>query len=596
MPDKPVRDTQASKPGNPYGSSRLLARLWQGYLHNHIGWMALALFFMVLEGATLGAFSYLLKPMFDYVFVGRDANAIWWVGGAVLGLFVLRAITAVGQKTILTRIAQRSSSDMQADLLEHLLSLDSSFFHKNSPGALMERLQGDTVAVQGVWGVIISGVGRDTVALISLLSVALSIDWVWTLVAVMGAPLLILPTYLLQRYIRRKTRQMREQASDRSTRLDEIFHGINAIKLNRMEAYQMGRFRAIIDDIVAAQVKTAAGNAMIPALIDIITGLGFFGVLVLGGQQIISGQKTVGDFMSFFTAMSLAFQPLRRLGGASGIWQVAAASLERLYRLFDEKPSITSPAQPQPMPEATDLVLKDVRFAYEDMPVLDGISFTAKAGETTALVGASGAGKSTIFNVLTRLVDPRSGQVTIGGAPLDTLDLAALRARFSVVTQESALFDETLRENILLGRKDVPEAALQAALEAAHVSDFLDQMPGGLDAPAGPRGANLSGGQRQRIAIARALLQGAPVLLLDEATSALDAQSEAVVQAALERLGAGRTTLVIAHRLSTIRNADRIIVMDKGRVVDQGTHGELLARGGLYASLYALQFQSDPAA
>ena len=578
-----------------YTSRALMARLWHGYLKPHIWWMLLAFVLMVMEGSTLGILSYMLQPMFDHVFVGGDVDAIWWVGGIIFGLFLMRAITEVSQKTILTRIAQKTSTTMQIDLLRHMMRLDSVFFQKNPPGALMERVQGDTTAVQGVWAVVISGVGRDMVSLVVLLGVAISIDWVWAAVAIVGAPLLVLPIYILQKYIRRKTNTMRQQAAERSTRLDEVFHGINPIKLNLLEAYQMGRFNDIIDKIVRIEIRTAAGRAMIPSLIDIITGLGFFGVLIIGGQEIIAGDKTVGQFMSFFTAMALAFQPMRRLGGIAGIWQVAAASLERLYRLFDEKPTITSPARPAAPVAAgnTKLELTDVTFAYDETPVLNGTTLIAEAGKTTALVGASGAGKSTIFNVLTRLVEPQSGTTTIGGTPIKALALSDLRSMFSVVTQDALLFDETLRENILLGRTDITDSQLNNALDAAHVTDFLDKLPNGLDTPAGPRGSNLSGGQRQRVAIARAILRDTPILLLDEATSALDAHSEAVVQKALERLSKGRTTLVIAHRLSTIQSADKIVVMERGKVVDEGTHEELLAGGGIYADLHRLQFKEN---
>ncbi len=578
-----------------YSSRSLMARLWQSYLKPHAWWMVLAFVLMVIEGSTLGILSYMLQPMFDHVFVGGDSAAIWWVGGVIFGLFVVRAITQLSQKTILTRVAQKTSTAMQTDLLRHLMRLDSVFFQKNPPGALMERVQGDTTAVQHVWSVIISGVGRDMVSLVVLLGLAISIDWVWAVVATVGAPLLVLPVYILQKYIRRKTKHMREQASMRSTRLDEVFHGINPIKLNRLEDYQLGRFTSIIDKIVSAEIKTAASRAMIPSLIDIITGLGFFGVMIVGGQDIIEGEKTVGQFMSFFSAMALAFQPMRRLGNIAGIWQVAAASLERLYRLFDEQPTITSPTEPAPPVTKgnTALNLTDVVFAYDNTPVLNSTSFVAEAGKTTARVGASGAGKSTVFNVLTRLVEPQSGSTTIGGTPINTLALSDLRSMFSVVTQDSLLFDETIRENILLGRTDVTEAALKDALDSAHVSDFIDKLPQGLDSPAGPRGSNLSGGQRQRVAIARAILRNTPILLLDEATSALDAQSEAVVQKALERLSKTRTTLVIAHRLSTIQSADKIVVMEKGRVADQGTHEELLAKGGIYANLHRLQFKES---
>ncbi|MEP3297965.1 MAG: ABC transporter ATP-binding protein, partial [Pseudoruegeria sp.] len=409
------------KPSDPYNSKALLHRLWHGYLKKHTGWMLLALFFMLIEGSTLGILSYLLQPMFDLVFVDGRADALLWVGSAILGLFLLRGATNIFQKIILTTVAQKTSTEMQSNLVKHLMSLDSAFYQTNPPGALMERVQGDTVSVQNVWSVIISGVGRDMVSLVSLFAVAITVDWYWTLLALIAVPVLILPMGMLQRYIRKKARQTRVQASLRSTRLDEVFHGINPIKLNRMEAYQANRFDAIVKRIVKVEIRTAAMRSMIPAMIDIVTGIGFFGVVVIGGQDIISGDKTVGQFMSFFTAMALAFQPLRRLGGIAGTWQVAAASLERLYRLFDEKPTIVSATAPAALiaQDQTKIVLKDVHLSYGDQPVLRGASFVAEAGKTTALVGASGAGKSTVFNVLTRIVDPQSGLVSLGGTKVD---------------------------------------------------------------------------------------------------------------------------------------------------------------------------------
>jgi len=298
--------------------------------------------------------------------------------------------------------------------------------------------------------------------------------------------------------------------------------------------------------------------------------------------------------MSFFTAIGFAFEPLRRLGGVSGVWQVAAAAMERVRELMEAKPSIVSPANPVAAPKGIPgVALKDVELSYGDTKVLYGLSLVAEAGQTTALVGASGAGKSTVFNLLARLVEPQKGKVEIGGVSVSTMALADLRGLISVVSQDAALFDETLRENILLGRTDVTDARLQEVLKAAHVADFLDKLPAGLDSPVGPRGSNLSGGQRQRVAIARALLRDTPILLLDEATSALDAESEKVVQDALDRLSHGRTVIVIAHRLSTVREADKIVVMDRGRVVDEGPHDVLLERGGIYSRLHDLQFKTD---
>ena len=563
--------------------------MWRDYLRAHWPAMALAMGLMVIEGSTLGALSWMLEPLFDKVFAGGQSQMIWWVGGAIFGLFIIRAITSVASRTVMASVAFNTSSKMQTDLLRHLLTLDQRFYKANPPGALIERVQGDTQAVQAIWGVFITGAGRDTVSLVALFAVAISIDPVWTLAALVGAPVLIAPTALAQRYIRRKTRQMRERSSDRATRLDEVFHGIAAVKLNGMEAYQTGRFEKLVGQIRQAQVKMSATQATIPALIDVVTGLGFFVVLLLGGRQIIAGERTVGEFMSFFTAMALAFQPLRRLGGLAGSWQTAAASLERIYRLFDTRATITTPATALPMPQGTTIELRDVRLSYGDTAVLRGLSFTAEEGRTTALVGPSGAGKSTVFNLLTRLVDPDSGEITLGGAPIAQLDLAALRARFASVSQDAALFDETLRENILLGHDATAPEALRRALLAAHVAEFADALPQGIESPAGPRGSALSGGQRQRVAIARAILRDAPVLLLDEATSALDTVSEAKVAQALEELSQGRTTLVIAHRLSTVRNADKIVVIVEGQAVEQGSHAELIAADGAYAALCRMQ-------
>ncbi|MFN4158555.1 MAG: ABC transporter ATP-binding protein [Gemmobacter sp.] len=573
-----------------YTSGRLFGRLWHGWLRQHRGLMAVALAIMVIEGSTLGTLSYLLKPLFDQVFAPGGSGSVTWVGLAILGLFVLRAVTSILSKTILTLVAQRTATAMQVDLLRHLLTLEQGFFQTNPPGALIERVQGDTAAVQGIWTTLITGAGRDAIALLGLLVVAITIDPIWTLAALVGAPLLILPTIAVQRYIRRKTGAMRDEAQGRATRLDEVFHGIEAVKLNAMEDYQTARFAATVARIRRAEVKMAAGRATIPALIDVVTGLGFFLVLILAGREIAAGTRTVGDFMAFFSAMALTFQPLRRLGDLSGFWQVAATSLERLFRLFDTTPAPRAPATAR-MPEGPlSVAFKDVHFAYPGAgPALSGLSFTAEAGRMTAIVGPSGAGKTTVFSLLTALARPTSGRILIGGTDAATLPLDDLRAAFAVVSQNAALFDETLRENLAMGRDLAPDR-LARVLAAARVADFLPALPQGLDTPAGPRGSALSGGQRQRVAIARALLRDAPILLLDEATSALDAASEAAVTEALLQIAQGRTTLVIAHRLATVRHADRIVVMEGGRAVDIGTHHDLLARGGLYADLCRLQF------
>jgi ABC-type multidrug transport system fused ATPase/permease subunit len=577
-------------------ATRLFAWLWRDYLRPHKTLFIGALVLMAIEGSMLGFLSWMIQPMFDDVFVEGDQGTLWWVGIGIMIIFCVRAVSGSGQKVLMTRLTQLSAASMRNHLLRHVMELDSSYHQSHPPGQLIERVQGDVTAVNQIWSSVATGVGRDLIALIALFSVAISVDWKWTAIALAGIPFLVLPSLAAQAYVRRRSGVARELAGRMSTRLDEVFHGINPIKLNALETYQSNQYAALQKQRVKAEVKSATGKAAVPALIDIMTGIGFLGVLVFGGSEIIAGEKTVGQFMSFFTAMSLTFEPLRRLGAMSGQWQTAAASIDRIRAILTVQPTLISPASPMPKPVGAPAISFDnVTLEYGDLPVLRGTSFTAKAGQTTALVGASGAGKSTIFNVLTRLVDPKSGAVTIGDAPTTALSLPDLRSLFSVVAQDAALFDESLRDNILLGRNDITDDTLKSVLDAAHVSDFLGNQPDGLDSPAGPRGSNLSGGQRQRVAIARALLRDTPILLLDEATSALDTKSEAIVQSALEKLSVGRTTLVIAHRLSTVRNADSIIVMDQGRVVDQGTHDALLERGGLYADLYNLQFAQSQA-
>jgi ABC-type multidrug transport system fused ATPase/permease subunit len=581
-PDRPA----AAAPAEPrYDARRILPWLWRGYLRRHTPLLLVATVFMVLEGAALGLLSYMVQPMFDRIFVAGDTGAIPLVGGAIMGLFLLRACSSIVQRVLMTRVAQRSVAAMQSDLVAHLMGLGAAFHGAMPPGALMERVQGDTAAVLKVWRTLIQGAARDAVSLVSLVAVAAAIDPWWTLTALVGVPALVLPAAVLQRYVRRKTLSVRERAAERSTRLSEIFHGIVPVTLGGMEAYQHARFTRLVDRIVRAEVRMSAGQASLPALIDVVTGVGFLAVLLVGGREVASGEKSLGEFMAFFTAMALAFQPLRKLGGLAGIWQTAAASLERLMRLFDAEPAIRPPARPRPVPEgAPEIRFEGVSFAHGDLPVLHGVSLTAEAGRTTALVGPSGAGKSTVLDLVARLHDPVSGRVTWGGVPLTAFDPAALRARLSVVAQDAALFDETIRENVTLGRP-VTEEALRHAVEAAGVAEFADALPTGLETRAGVRGSALSGGQRQRVAIARALLRDTPALLLDEPTSALDARSEARVSDALGRLTAGRTTIVVAHRLQTVRAAHRIVVLEDGRVADQGTHAELAARGGLYRGL-----------
>ena len=550
--------------------------------------IAVAAVLMTVEGAALGGFAYMIQPLFDDMFEAGSMSGVAWVAFVICGLFMVRALAGFTQRLLLTWIGLNVTIALQSRLVNHLLALDMRFFSENSPGSLIERVRGDTTALQSLAASVVISIGRDTMTVVSLLAVMLLSDPLWTLIALIGLPLVVLPLLALQTFIRNTARLSRETAARLSTQLDEMFHGIQSIKLNRLERQQEKRFDGEVGRFLRHSFRSAIGVALNPALIDVVAAIGFVAVLYYGGAQIIAGEKTVGEFMSFFTALGLIFEPLRRLSNIVGQVQAAVASLDRLYAVLETKPTILPPATPNPITPGA-IRFDEVTFGYDEAEVLKAISFVAEDGQTTGIVGPSGAGKTTIFALLTRLVDPQSGQISIGGTPIDTVDITGLRDTVAVVGQETALFDETIAQNIRLGRLDASDADIMQAAKDAGVWDFAEHLPDGLDTLVGPRGSSLSGGQRQRVAIARAMLKSAPILLLDEPTSALDARSENLVQAALERLSKGRTTLVIAHRLSTIRDADKIIVLDRGRVVEEGTHDALMTADGAYAKLHALQ-------
>jgi ABC-type multidrug transport system fused ATPase/permease subunit len=564
--------------------------LWRGYLRRHMWVLAIIVVLMMIEGSMVGGLAWMMQPLFDGVFVGGSKSQLWMVGGIVLGLFLIRGVLSVVHRVLMTKIAKQSVADLQNDLLRHLLQLDLSFFSRYAPGYLMERVNGDVQAVAGIWALLVRGAARDLIGLVSLFAVMLSIDWLWTVAALVGAPLLLFPSLVAQRYTRKQAVKAREVAANMATRLNEAFHGVGTIKLNGLERYYTDRYRALTKRQIEVEVKTLFGTAVIPSLVDVMSGIGFACVIIYGGYEIISGAKTVGQFMAFFSALGLAFEPLRRLAGISGLINAASVSIQRMRDIFNHQPTLLGPDNPKPVQPFGDIEFKNVSLEFGETPVLRDVSFRAPAGKTTAIVGASGAGKTTIFNALTRLYAHSSGAITISGLANTKIDPSALRTCISVVSQDSLLFDETLGENITLDARDTDPSKLDEVVAAAHVGDFLPSLAQGMDTEVGPRGSNLSGGQRQRVAIARALLRDTPILLLDEATSALDTQSEVLVQNALEKLSKNRTTLVIAHRLSTIVSADHIIVMDRGRVIEQGTHTELIAAGGHYSDLCRLQF------
>ena len=581
---------EISKIGN-YSHGQLFKWIWSDYLKKYKLLIILVVLLMAVEGSTFGLLSYFIEPMFDQVFAKGDYGAIKLVGFSVAGIFILRAFSAFFNKLITTYIGQNVIATLQKNLLSHLLTFSPTFFQKNSPGSLIERVRGDTAAIERVWATVLAGSFRDLIAVFSLIIVAISIDPIWALIALLGAPLLVIPVFFLRVLIQKTTRNSRSAAADVATRLDEIFHGISSIKLISGEQREYNKFSNRLEKFVKNSIFSEAGIAAVPSLMDIIAGIGFVGVLTYGGYQIIEGTKTIGEFMSFFTAIALLFEPVRRLGTIAGAWHAVFTNLERLRNIFDLSTEIISPEKNNSKKaDFTQIIaFENLSLTINEKKILDNVSFSAFPGKTTALVGPSGAGKTTLFNLLGRLIDPDQGNISIGDIAINQMDLNDLRENLSFVSQDSWLFDESIEENIKVGNPNASQAEFQDAVLAANAHDFIEEMPKKEKTPVGPRGSNLSGGQRQRIAIARAILRDTPILLLDEPTSALDNEAEKQIQNALSSLSEGRTTLIIAHNISAIKNANKIIVLNSGKIVGQGTHDELLLNCSVYQSLYQME-------
>ncbi len=579
-----------------HSSAYLVRWVWQNYLRRQLPRLLGAAAFMTVQGGMLGVLSYLMRPVFDEVFAEQDRGALIFVGLGVCAAFVVRGTSGFIQRVMMSAVGERMKFDVQQDLMLRILMLDKRFFEDNPAGDLIQRVKNDIGSVQSVWQGAIAPGFRDAISVGTLVVVALSIDWVWTLIALAGIPLLASPVFLLQRVTRKYSLRAAVANAGIIIRLEEILQNIREIKLYRAEKSQQTAFVQTADVVKRATVRTEAAVASVPMLVDYIAGLGFLGFLLVAGNDVISGEKTVGQFMSFFTAVVLLFDPVKRLGNLLSAWQNLKVALERIYAVYSSTPTIIDPDEPEePVDRADGLEVEFDRVALSlnGKSIIRDFSFIAEAGKVTAIVGPSGAGKTTVFNLLTRIIDPDAGEIRIGGQDIRSVKLAALRSRMAFVAQDSGIFDESIRDNIMFGNSEAEATQFEQVVEAAQVAEFALESEEGYDARCGPRGELLSGGQRQRVSIARALLRDVPILLLDEPTSALDLESEKRVQEAILDLAHGRTVIVIAHRLSTVKTADKIVVMREGDIVEQGVHDELLAQEGLYSSLYRIQFRTD---
>lgn len=568
----------------------MFARFWADHVAHRLAAILAALALMAGVAGATSAYPFLIDAIVD-AFGARAADVVVWGPLAVVAATTVKGVCLYGQTVLTNAAALGAVTDLQKRAFAKLHALDFARLSAEAPGSAISRFLNDVNAVREAMLRAANSLVRDVLTLIGLVIALVVMDWQLAIVALVILPVAIAPVNAIGRRVRKVAEATQVQAADLSGALEESVGAARLVKTYGLEAREAGRVAGKLEERRALQLKAAEQKGRIDPILEVLGGVGIAGVVAFAGWRIVSGETDVGNFAGFLTALLLAGQSVRSLGGLHVVLQEGRAALTRFYDLLDQAPTIID------APDAAPLALTDGAVRFDDVGfshagagavALAGVSFEARRGQLVALVGPSGSGKSTLLNLVPRLFDVTHGGVTIDGQDVRSVRVDSLRAAISVVSQDATLFDDTIAANIALGRAGASRAQIEAAARAA-ACDFAFTLPGGLDAPVGPRGTRLSGGERQRVSLARAILRDAPILLLDEATSALDADSEARVQEALERFAATRTTIVVAHRLATVRRADLILVLQDGRIVERGTHAGLTAAGGAYADLAALQ-------
>lgn len=590
--------TPPSASGFALSTRYLMRRLWQDAIHRYTTGIVFAVLCMSVM-ATANAFAaYLMKPIVDDVFVAKNEAMLWPVGLLVISTFLVKGLANYGQSILMNYVGLRIIADMQNRLFSHLAHMDIGFFHRNPTGTLISRFTMDIHQMKVAVSNGLTGFGKDLLSLAGLVGVMFYQDWQLALASFFAFPIAIYPIVRIGRRMRKVTANTQAELGLFTTVLTQTFQGIRLVKAYGMEAYEASRIGAVVERIFILNMKAARTREISRPIMETLGGCAVFVVIIYGGSRVIAEVTSAGAFFSFLTALLMAYEPMKRLATLNASMQQGLAGAERLYHVLDQFSSVVDKPDAVALGRVKgEIALENVRFAYTDDAIaLDDVSLAVPAGKTIALVGPSGAGKSTILNLIPRFYDVDDGSISIDGHDVRDVTMESLFANIALVSQEITLFDDTVAANIAYGKGGASQSEIEDAARHAAAHAFIQELPAGYDTVVGEQGIKLSGGQRQRLAIARAMLKNAPILLLDEATSSLDTESERHIQAALRELMKGRTTLVIAHRLSTIMDADLIYVIDRGRIAQQGTHADLLARGGLYKKLYELQFTDDPSA
>ena len=547
--------------------------------------------FSAVEGAMTAATAYLVKPAVEKIFEQKDTDMLVLIPMAVIAVFIVKGVAAYGSGYLLAHVGQNIIRHLRNRLYNHIQDLPLAFFQREKTGDLMSRITNDVALVSAMFTAAVTRSIRDGFSIIGLIAVTFFLIPKLAIFTFIVFPVAVYPLYYFGRRIRRVRRGVQEAWADINAFLHETFTGTKIVKAFGMEAHEKKRFAQKSHRIFRLEMKENKVREMSSPMMELLGGIGIGFIMWYGGRQVIAGTYSFGTFMSFLTAVGLMYQPLKKISRLNNAVQRGMAAIERIYEILEEKSDLIeaeSPVKIQPGPHR--IAFENVSFKYDRDRVLKNINLKAEVGEIIALVGVSGGGKTSLVNLIPRFYDPTEGRLLIDDIDIRRISIEALRSQIALVTQEPILFNDTVRNNIAYGMLAASEQEIEEAARAAYAYDFIKSFPNGFDTSIGELGGRLSGGQRQRICIARALLKDAPILILDEATSSLDSESEVLVQKALGNLMKGRTTFVIAHRLSTIGNADRIIVIVDGRIVEEGGHDDLLGLRQEYYKLSQMQF------